>query len=133
MNATLHRPSSEQALAPVTRAATEPFEISRLRDLLKEHHYLGAGRPAGRVRPLAAPWERDLESGTDRLVAVFCWAGTAKRLKDRDEWIGWDTAACANCLKLIVKLRRFLIIHARCRSHLASQCIGRALRELSSQ
>ena len=79
----------------VIRTATEPLEISQLRAVLDEQHYLKAGRPAGHVLWQGA-WESDPESGIVRLVAVFCWAGAAKRLKDRDEWIGWDAVTCAN-------------------------------------
>jgi hypothetical protein len=118
--------------APVIRTATEPLEISQLRAVLNEQHYLKAGRPAGHVLWQGA-WERDAESGIERLVAVFCWAGAAKRLKDRDEWIGWDAVTCANRLKLVVQLRRFVVPDAARRPNLASQCLGRALRELPAE
>jgi hypothetical protein len=56
------------------------------------------------------------------VVAVLCWGGAAKRLKDRDEWIGWDAVTCANRLKLVVQLRRFVVLEeARC-DNLASRC-----------
>ncbi|MDP3851795.1 MAG: DUF4338 domain-containing protein, partial [Luteolibacter sp.] len=108
------------------RTATESLEISQLRAVLDEQHYLKAGRPAGHVLGQGA-WEHDPESGIDRLVAVFCWAGAAKRLQDRDEWIGWDAVTCANRLKLIVQLRRFAVIDEHRRPNLASQCLGLAL------
>ena len=114
------------------RTATESLEISQLRAVLDEQHYLKAGRPAGHVLWQGA-WEHDPESGIDRLIAVFCWAGAAKRLKDREEWIGWDTVTCANRLKLIVQLRRFVIIDGHRRPNLASQCLGLALRELPAE
>jgi hypothetical protein len=116
----------------VIRTATQPLEISQLRAVLDEQHYLKAGRPAGHVLWQGA-WEHDTESGTDRLVAVFCWAGAAKRLKDRDEWIGWDAVTCANRLKLVVQLRRFVVIDIHRRPNLASQCVGLALRELPGE
>lgn len=118
--------------APVIRTATEPLEISQLRAVLNEQHYLKAGRPAGHVLWQGA-WERDPESGTDRLVAVFCWAGAARRLKDRDEWIGWDAVTCANRLKLVVQLRRFVVVDTHRRPNLASRCVGLALRELPAE
>lgn len=132
MNASLSRPPGQPVAAPVIRSAAESLEISHLRAVLDEQHYLGAGRPAGHVLWQGA-WERDPESGADRLVAVFCWAGAAKRLKDRDEWIGWDAVTCANRLKLIVQLRRFVIVDAHRRPNLASQCLGLALRELPAE
>ena len=63
------------------RTATEPLEISQLRAVLDEEHYLKAGRPAGHVLWQGA-YEQDPEDGSIKLVAVFCWAGAAKRLKD---------------------------------------------------
>lgn len=110
------------------RTATEPLEISQLRAVLDEEHYLKAGRPAGHVLWQGA-YEQDPEDGSIKLVAVFCWAGAAKRLKDRDAWIGWDAVTCANRLKLVVQLRRFVVPEQSRRPNLASQCLGHALRE----
>jgi hypothetical protein len=116
----------------VIRTATEPLEISQLRAVLDEQHYLKAGRPAGHVLWQGA-YEQDPESGLAKLVAVFCWGGAAKRLKDRDAWIGWDAVTCANRLKLIVQLRRFVVIDSQRRPNLASQCLGLTLRELPAE
>jgi Domain of unknown function (DUF4338)/DDE_Tnp_1-associated len=57
-------------------------------------------------------------------------AGAAKRLKDRDTCICWDAVTCANRLKLVVQLRRFLVPEESRRPNLASQCLGLALRQL---
>lgn len=114
------------------RSATEALEVSQLRAVLDEQHYLQAGRPAGHVLWQGA-YEHDPDSGLDKLVAVFCWGGAAKRLKDRDVWIGWDAVTCANRLKLVVQLRRFVIIDSERRPNLASQCLGLALRELPEE
>lgn len=132
MIATPSHSAALQSNGLTIRTATEPLEISQLRAVLDEQHYLKAGRPAGHVLWQGA-WEHDSESGIERLVAVFCWAGAAKRLKDRDEWIGWDAVTCANRLKLIVQLRRFVILDEHRRPNLASQCLGLALRELAVQ
>ena len=40
MSAHLSRPTSDPALAPVIRTATEPLEVSQLRALLDAQHYL---------------------------------------------------------------------------------------------
>jgi len=132
MIATAPHPVALRSGGLTIRTATEPLEVSQLRAVLDEQHYLKAGRPAGHVLWQGA-WEHDPESGIERLVAVFCWAGAAKRLKDRDEWIGWDAVTCANRLKLIVQLRRFVVIGEHRRPNLASQCLGLALRELSAE
>jgi hypothetical protein len=111
------------------RNATAPFEISQLRAVLDAEHYLKAGRPAGHVI-WQGVYEHDPEDGSENLVAVLCWAGAAKRLKDRDTWIGWDAVTCANRLKLVVQLRRFVVPQEARRPNLASQCLGLALRQL---
>lgn len=111
------------------RTAIEPLEISQLRAILDAQHYLKAGRPAGHVL-WQGVYQQDPEDGSDQLVAVLCWAGAAKRLKDRDTWIGWDAVTCANRLKLVVQLRRFLVPEESRRPNLASQCLGLALRKL---
>lgn len=132
MNITDSSPPMLRKQPLVIRTATEPLEISQLRATLDAEHYLKAGRPAGHVLWQGA-YEHDPESGTDTLVAVLCWAGAAKRLKDRDKWIDWDAVTCANRLKLIVQLRRFVVIDANRRPNLASQCLGQALRELPAE
>jgi hypothetical protein len=114
------------------RTATEPLEVSQLRAVLNEEHYLKAGRPAGHVL-WQGVYQQDPEDGRDELVAVLCWAGAAKRLKDRDTWIGWDAVTCANRLKLVVQLRRFLVPERLRRPNLASQCLGLALRQLQDE
>ena len=82
----------------VVRTATEEAEIDHLRQVLNQGHYLKAGRPAGHVL-----WQgiygTDTEADCPELVAVLCWGGAAKRLKERDNHIGcsisrpnWPTA-----------------------------------------
>ncbi len=58
------------------RTATGSLEISQLRAVLDEQHYLKADRPAGHVLWQGA-WKHNPESGLDRLVAFFCWVGAA--------------------------------------------------------
>ena len=109
--------------------ATEPFEISQFRAVLDAEHYLKAHRPAKHVI-WQGVYEHGPEAGTENLVAVLCWADAAKRLKDRDIWIGWDAVTCANRLKLVVQLRRFVVPQETRRPNLASQCLGLALCQL---
>lgn len=117
---------------PLTlRTATEAAEIAELREELNRHHYLKAGRPAGHVL-----WQgvyREGESGYPELVAVLCWGGAAKRLKERDRHIGWDAVTCANRLKLVVGLRRFYVLESAREPNLASQCLALSLRSLRSE
>jgi len=114
------------------RSATEEAEIGQLREALNQGHYLRAGRPAGHVL-WQGVYQTDTESGYPELVAVLCWGGAAKRLKERDTYIGWDPVTCANRLKLVVQLRRFYVIDSARRPNLASQCLALSLRSLRSE
>ena len=51
MSTTLPRPPALPAPAPIISTATKTLEISQLRALLDNHHYLGAGRLAGHKAP----------------------------------------------------------------------------------
>ena len=116
----------------VLRTATEEAEIDHLRQALNKGHYLQAGRPAGHVL-WQGIYRTDTEADCPELVAVLCWGGAAKRLKERDNHIGWDSVTCANRLKLIVQLRRFFVIDSARRPNLASQCLALSLRTLGGE
>jgi hypothetical protein len=105
-------------------------DIQELRHHLNEEHALKAGRAGGRTL-YQGIYRDDPESGCPQLLAVFCWAGAAPRLKDRDEWISWDPITRGNRLGLIVQLRRFLVLEATRHPNLASQCLGLALKNLA--
>ena len=114
------------------RTATEAAEIDQLREVLNQGHYLKAGRPAGHVL-WQGIYQTDTEAGYPELVAVLCWGGAAKRLKERDTHIGWDAVTCANRLKLVVQLRRFYVLDSARRPNLASQCLALSLRSLRAE
>ena len=116
----------------VLRSATQKAEIAPLREALNQGHYLKAGRPAGHVL-WQGIYRPDPEADCPELVAVLCWGGAAKRLKERDNYIGWDSLTCAKRLKLIVQLRRFYVIDRARRPNLASQCLGLSLRTLRGE
>lgn len=114
------------------RTATEEGEIAQLRQVLNQGHYLKAGRPAGHVL-WQGIYQTDTESGYPELVGALCWGGAAKRLKERDTYLGWDPVTCANRLKLIVQLRRFYVTDSARRPNLASQCLALSLRTLRGE
>jgi hypothetical protein len=116
----------------ILRAATEQAEIDQLRQALNQGHYLKAGRPAGHVL-WQGIYRTDEEAGHPQLVAVLCWGGAAKRLKERDNLIGWDSVTCSNRLKLVAQLRRFYLIESARRPNLASQCLALSLRTLGDE
>jgi hypothetical protein len=125
-------PASPRGL--VLRSANTAAEISLLRQALRQHHYLKDGRAVGHVLWQGIYRQPDQDGGTPELLAVLCWGAAAWRLKDRDDWIGWDNLTRANRLKLIVQLRRFCLVRRdQASPNLASQCLGLALRTLSGQ
>jgi uncharacterized protein DUF4338/DDE family transposase len=95
--------------------------------LLKEHHYLGAGRPVG-------DYLRQVVELNGRVVALLVWGPACYSLKDRDQWISWSASQRLERLKLIVQNRRFLVLAPKGHSpNLASQALGAALRALPQQ
>ena len=89
------------------RHATEKFEIDQLRAVLNNEHYLKAGRPAGNT-VWQGIYQTDADEGYPVLCAVLCWSGAALRLKDRDEWIGWDPLTRGSRLPLVTQ---WLAVH----------------------
>lgn len=128
----IYPPLALQSSSLEVRTATEKAEIDHLRNILNQGHYLKAGRPAGHVL-WQGIYRQETESGLPELVAVLCWGGAAKRLRERDQLIGWDAVTCANRLKLIVQLRRFYIPDQARTPNLASQCLALALRKLPQE
>lgn len=95
--------------------------------LLKEHHYLGAGRPVG-------DYLRQVVERNGQPVTLLVWGPACYALKDRDQWISWSATQRLERLKLIVQNRRFLVLTAQGESpDLASQTMGAALRVLPAQ
>jgi hypothetical protein len=114
------------------RTATEDAEVNLLRQALNREHYLKAGRAVGHTL-WQGVYETNSEDGSSKLVCVLCWGAAAKHLKDRENLIQWDKVTCANRLKLVVQLRRFLILDSTRRPNLASQCMGISLRSLQDE
>ncbi len=92
--------------------------------LLAQYHYLGYAMPFGaRIQYL-------VYAGKPRREVVGCvqFSSPAWRMKDRDQWIGWDDARRAEALQHIVNNSRFLVL-AEIRN-LASAVLAAVLRRL---
>src|SRR5512136_2307202 len=77
-------------------------EKSRARRLLGKHHYLGDVRAVGEQL-----WYAIVAGGQWLGVLVFCAA--SRRLRARDQWIGWTEEQRRRRLPLIVNNCRFLL------------------------
>jgi hypothetical protein len=92
--------------------------------MLREHHYLGAGPLYGaQIRYLV----RDRQHG---VLGGLSFSGASKRLKSRDDWIGWSERARRANLHRVVCNSRFLIPSYVKVPHLASRALSLALKRL---
>ena len=101
--------------------------VRRFDALMKKHHYLKEGRPVG-------DYLRQVAVVDGQWVALLAWGPACYALKDRDQWIGWNTTQRAERLKLVVQNRRFLLLGDKGRQpNLASQVLGASVRVLAAQ
>jgi hypothetical protein len=108
------------------RIATEE-QVSWFDQCLKDHHYLGAGRPVG-------DYLRQIIQLDGKPAALLVWGPACYSLKDRDLWISWTATQRTERLKLIVQNRRFLLLSSKGDNpNLGSQVMGAALRVLAAQ
>jgi hypothetical protein len=99
-------------------------ELERFEGLLAEKHYLGAAPPVGDFLHQVV-----LRDG--QWVALLVWGPAALKLKDREQWIGWNRGLAAERLKLVVQNRRYLLLHDRgTEPNLASAALAAACRAL---
>jgi hypothetical protein len=99
---------------------------ARARRLLAKHHYLGDVRAVGEQLFYALT-----DGGGDWLgVLVFCAA--SRRLRARDQWIGWSEEQRRRRLPLIVNNCRFLLLPHKTFSNLGSRALRLTLDRLSA-
>lgn len=102
-----------------------PDELPRSHQLLAEHHYLGSLKPVGERLHYAVT-----DAQGDWLgVLVFCAA--ARRLRPRDQWIGWSEEQRRRRLPLIASNTRFLLLPHKTVPNLASKTLRLVLARLS--
>ena len=95
------------------------------KELMRRHHYLGAGPLCGaQLRYLVRSPERGWLGG-------LAFSGAAWRLRARDQWIGWSERARQQHLERVVANSRFLILPQVEVAHLASKVLGMAMRRLA--
>ena len=88
------------------------------RQLLEEFHPLGAHLCGAQLRYLI-----ECPKG---VLGVICFSAAARRLKARDEWIGWEDGVRAEKLHLIVNNSRLLIRPGVAVKNLASHVLAQA-------
>ena len=102
-------------------------ELERFERLLRRHHYLGESASVGEML-------RQVVIRDGKWVALLLWGPAALKLRDREQWIGWNRTMAMERLKLVVQNRRFLLLHDRGKEpNLASQVLGVTCRRLPDQ
>jgi len=93
--------------------------------LVHHHHYLGLPKLVGEHL-------RYLVYINGQVVACLSWASAAWKIKDRDQFIGWNEETKGKNLHLIANNTRFLIPDWVRVKHLASRVLALNLRRLSA-
>src|SRR4051812_27056342 len=102
-------------LVVVSSRGTREYRIWR--QLLQEHHYLGAG-------PLCGHQLRYLIKGACGWLGAAAFSAAARRMSDRDKWIGWSEEARRENLPWVISNSRFLILPQVRVANLASHVLG---------
>ncbi len=104
-----------------------PSQRARFDQLLAQKHYLGGA-------PAVGDFLRQVVTRDGQWVALLVWGPAALKLKDREQWIGWNATQRAERLKLVVQNRRYLLLHDKgAEPNLASQALAAACRALAEQ
>jgi uncharacterized protein DUF4338/DDE family transposase len=98
---------------------------SRARRLLGKHHYLGDVRAVGEQL-----WYAVTAGNAWLGVLVFCAA--SRRLRARDQWIGWSEEQRRRRLALLANNCRFLLLPHKTFPNLASRSLSLCSRRLSA-
>lgn len=123
--ATLPTAEQQQLLDGLQVRLLEAQEWPRAQQLLAAHHYLGGLQPVGERLHYALT-----DAHGDWLgVLVFCAA--ARRLRPRDQWIGWSEEQRRRRLPLVVSNTRFLLLPDQTVPNLASKSLRLVLARLS--
>lgn len=104
---------------------TTPEERNLWRSLVEQHHYLGHKIPFGAHL-------RYLIHSPQGVVGCLQYSSPARRLKPRDQWIGWNDSQRKERLQQVVCNSRFLILPWVRIPNLASHILSRSAREMAT-
>lgn len=110
------------------RVVADAAQQEAFDQLLGAEHYLGGAKPIGDFL------RQEVVDSSGRQIGLLVWGPSCYRLKDRDEYIGWNSTMRTERLKLIVQNRRFLLPHLKGHHpNAASQVLAAAVRALPEQ
>jgi hypothetical protein len=138
-NAAKRSPVQCELFAPIAHtgalSTVQPLKIEAvtstgsrrlLTAVLREHHYLGMGRPVGENLGYLI-----YSSGGPLLAAVW-FGASAWKVIERDRFIGWSADQRERGLALIANQSRFLILPGVAVPHLASHILGLLSRRIAA-
>lgn len=112
------------ALRGIVVRPITPAELTRWREAMARHHYLGDGEIVGET-------VRHVAESEGRWLALLAWGAAALKSRHREAWIGWDERTKHQRLHLVANNVRFLVLPAARIPHLASAVLARSVRRLS--
>ena len=119
-------PDQQQLLDGIQIRLLAPEDLPRADQLLDQHHYLGSLRPVGeRLHYVVTDAHGDWLG-----LLLFCAA--ARRLRPRDQWIGWSDEQRRRRLPLVVNNARFLLLPDKTVPNLASKTLRLVLARLAA-
>lgn len=129
-NAELNHSARNYSLQSVKPISVEPvigkLDINLWDQYVDRYHYLGHKRPIGCfVRYF-------VKSANDEILACVLFAGAAKSISARDNWIGWNLRQRLRNLPWVVNNTRFVIMPWVKIPCLASHILGQISRRISS-
>lgn len=99
---------------------------ARARRLLARHHYLGDVRAVGEQLFYV------IADGRGHWLGVLVFCAASRRLRARDQWIGWSEEQRRRRLPLVVNNCRFLLLPDKTFPNLGSRSLRLALDRLSA-
>ena len=113
-----------EAVSPVRLELVENRGQAKLwNEYVDRYHYLGYRKPFGCTR-------RYFVVGAPGLLGCVLVAGSARAIKARDEWIGWNKQRRQENLPWVINNTRFLIFPWVEIRHLASHVLGQLARRV---
>jgi Domain of unknown function (DUF4338) len=100
-------------------------ELPRCHELLEKEHYLGG------LRAVGERLHYGVVDGKGEWLGVLVFCAGARRLRARDEWIGWSEEQRRRRLAMVVSNTRFLLLAGKSVPNLASKTLSLVLARLS--
>ncbi len=96
----------------------------RFAELIAKHHYLKSDKLVGEQLRYVAEID-------GRWLALLSWSAAANHLKDREEWIGWNSSQRRRRLALVANNARYLILPGVDCPNLASRVLALCCERLA--